>query len=164
MLTDLGVSNITNIKNVSDLAHAFSQAIPLNVVTIKDVIKWADSLIEIEDEPSVVIIDLALCVTCSEAVTLLNALSVGFDEKRAMRIFFGLCYEALRNEVVDYPVVAKRLFFWSAYETTLEGFGELVSYWDELDIADAGVYGDSQEIKSRLLAFLDVNKLELKSI
>ena len=35
-----------------------------------------------------------------------------------------------------------------------EAEGEMISYWDSLDIANDGIYGDPQEIKKELLSFI----------
>ncbi|TDF34928.1 hypothetical protein EYS14_21340 [Alteromonadaceae bacterium M269] len=145
--------------NINDLAHAYVQALPLNVINLKEIINWADSIIVKEDEPNIEVLELAGSTKGSEVMAQLSLLSSGYDEEASMRIFFGLCFKALKNGDAEYPKVAKRLFFWSAYETSLHGFEELTSYWDALDLADRGIYGNPEEIKENMLNFSDAKRV-----
>ena len=135
-------------------SKAFLEALSLNAVTCEHIVKWADSIIVKEDEPKVEIIELSLSKTSSEAVSHLKTLSLGADEEESYKLLFGILGKALSDGRVGYEEVAKKLYFWSMYETELKGYGELCSYWDEIDLADRGVFGDPIEVRSRMLNFL----------
>ncbi|WP_199611591.1 hypothetical protein [Flocculibacter collagenilyticus] len=141
-----------------NVAYAFLQALPSGVVSLEDIVKWADTAIVEEDEPCIEIIELSAAQKESEALLQLKILSAGYDEEKAMKLFFDLCYEALKNGVANYSTVARRLFFWSAYETSLEGYSGFVSFWDSLDLAYDCVYGNPEEIEREMLAYLGEKK------
>ena len=142
----------------NNLAHAYAQALPISVVSLEELVAWADGIILEEDEPAIEFIELAASQKESDALTQLKEISKGSDEETSMRFLFGLCYDALKNGGANYSAVARRLYFWSMYETSLEGFGELGSFWNEIDLAYEGVYGDPAEIEKRMLQFLNENK------
>ncbi|GLR69133.1 hypothetical protein [Agaribacter marinus] len=122
--------------NINDLAYAYVQALPLNVISLKEIINWADSIIVKEDEPNIEVIELAGSTKGSETIAQLSLSSSSYDEEVSMRIFL-----------------------WSAYETSLHGFEELTSYWDALDLANKGIYGNPEEIKENMLNHLDANRV-----
>lgn len=142
----------------NNLAHAYAQALPMSVVSIDELVAWADGIILEEDEPAIEYIELAASQKESDALTQLNEIAKGSDEESSMRFLFGLCFEALKDGKAHYSTVARRLYFWSMYETALEGFSELGAFWDEIDLAYEGVYGDAAEIEKRMLQFLNENK------
>ncbi|PHS03791.1 MAG: hypothetical protein COA78_17325 [Blastopirellula sp.] len=142
----------------NEIAKAYAEALPLNAISIEEIVAWADSIILEEDEPCIEIIELAFCSKGSDAITYLNLLSVGADEEASIRFLFSLCYKALKDGLTDYSAVAKRLFFWSMYETELDGFNELGSFWDDLDLANEGIVGEPEVVKKEILDFLSENK------
>ena len=144
--------------NRKETAKAFSEALPLKVISLEEIISWADSIIIEDEKPPVQIIELATVLNKSDALSLLNEFSIKADEEISIRIFFGLCFKALKNGSADYSEVAERLYFWSMEETDLKGFGELGSFWDALDLARDRIYGNENQVKREMLEFLNKNK------
>lgn len=140
-------------------SKAYTEALKLNAINLEEVINWADQIILAEGEPNVEFIYLSLSKNASEAITNLNRLSVGADEERSYRFLFGLLYTALTNGLTSYHMVAKRLYFWVMYETNLSGYGELSCYWGDLDLADAGSHGDPDEVREKMLKYLNEKSL-----
>ena len=141
-----------------DMAKAYTQALAMGAVDLPTVIRWADMCIAAEPNPSADMIDLALSKTVDQAVSALNLMTTGADDEASARLLFGMFGDALEAEKVSYSDVAKDLFFWRMYETELESFPELMSFWDDIDLADEGSYGDPVEVRSALVEFLRENE------
>ena len=143
---------------IPETAKSFSEALKLGAVALEDIIQWADTVIVKENEPSIEVIELALCKKESDALKYLSSMASSADEEMSYRILFGLLYDALLHERSRYIDVAKRLYFWSAYEKNIEGYGELIRYWDAIQLAESGAHGDPAIIKKELLDFLYAKK------
>ena len=140
--------------NIREQAKAYVEALALNAVDLKKVIVWADSIILKESDPKIEFIELAGSQKESHAITYLNIISSGADEELSFRILFGLLISALKNGSSSYEAVSKRLYFWSMYESNLDKYNQLGSFWDEIDLAERGSYGNPQEVKNRFIEYL----------
>ena len=140
--------------NQSNISYAYLQALPLGVIRLQDVTLWADSMILKEDDPCFELLELSLCKEESMALIHLKTLSLGYDEEQAIKVFFELCYDSLVLGTADYLTVAERLFIWSAYETSLEGYSGLCSFWDDLKLAYDGIHGNPVKVEKQLLEYL----------
>lgn len=141
-----------------DKSKAYVEALALNAVTLEEIIAWADRIIRDEQEPRIEFIELSSSKCSSEAITQLNKLASGADEELSYKILFGLLSTALQNGSTSYTAAAKRLYFWSMYETDLKGYNEFGSFWDAIDLADRGSYGDPQEVRKNMLMFINEKK------
>ena len=139
-------------------AKAYTEALKLGAVSLNDLVEWADTVIANEVEPTYEFIKLSLCKKDSDALAHLELISENANEERSFKILFGVLYQELKNGGCAYEDVAKRLYFWSAYETELNGYGEFVGFWDELGLAESGQHGDAEQVKSDILAALQ-NKM-----
>ena len=146
------------MSTYSDQAKAYQEALKLGAINLEEVLIWADEVIANEDDPSIDFIELALSKKTSEAITYLNHLALNANEEVSFKILFGILHIGLINGLCSYQDVSKRLYFWSAYETNLSGYGDLLYFWDALDLAEAGHYGESGKVKTELLGFLNEHK------
>lgn len=141
--------------NIREQAKAFVEALALNAVDLQDVVAWADAIILKESPPEIEFIELAGSQKESDAITFLNIISNGANEELSFRILFGLLPSALKNGSSNYEAVSRRLYFWSMYESNLDKYNQLGSFWDEINLAERGSYGNPQEVKKRFIEYLN---------
>ena len=139
-------------------AKAYTEALKLGAVSLNDLVQWADTVLAKEVEPPYEFIELSLCKKDSDALIYLESISENASEERSYKILFGILHQELKNGSCTYEDVAKRLYFWSAYETDMKGYREFVGFWDELGLAVSGQHGDPEQVKSNILAALE-NKM-----
>ena len=135
-------------------AKAYTEALKLGAVQLESLVQWADAVIAKENEPSYEFIELALCKKDSDALTCLESIATNANEESSYKILFGILHQELKNGNCTYANVAKRLYFWSAYETELKGYSDFIGFWDELDLAESGQHGDPVQVKKDILATL----------
>jgi hypothetical protein len=139
-------------------AKAYTEAFKLGAVSLNDLVEWTDTVIAKEAEPTYEFIELSLCKKDSDALTCLESIAENANEERSYKILFGILHQELMNGGCTYEDVAKRLYFWSAYETEMKGYGDFVGFWDELGLAESGQHGNPEQVKSDILAALQ-NKM-----
>ena len=122
-------------------------------------IKWADLQILKDACPHPNLIDLSLAKTIGEAVSALNKFETPKNCGAVAKLAFRFFHQSLRAGVGNYQIIAKGL-----YDMALEGFmpkpeneGAMLSFWDSLDLAIDGVFGDPENVRSEILRFLENN-------
>ena len=146
------------MNNYPEQAKAFQEALRLGAVNLKEVVNWADTAIARDDTPTIGHIDLALCKKTSDAVTFLNELATSANDEQSFKILFGILQAGLKKGRCSYQDVSKRLYFWAAYETNISGYGDLLYFWDALDLAENGQHGELHRVRNELLEFLNKHK------
>ena len=131
----------------------------LCAVTLSGLNSWADQVILAEDEPAIDFIDFSLAQSDSAAFKCLNQLAHGYEEKTAYKMLFGLLHKWLVDGRCDYDVVAKRLYFWHAHESDVHAYRELIYFWDALDLARCGTWGNMNEVQKEMTNFLGLHKI-----
>ena len=143
---------------IETTARAF--AIKYGAITLGELIEWADSQIQIDVRPYPNIIDLSLAKTMGEALSALNKFDKPKERGATARLTFRLFHQALCSGVGSYHRIAKALYYMA-----MDGFvpkpeieGEMMSFWDKLDLASDGVFGMPDQVKKEMLEFLNENK------
>ena len=131
-------------------------ALESNALTLEDVIGWADGKISAEREFDARLIDVSLAASVGEAITALNALEPMFDKPKVAALVFRFFHEALASGKGDHRKIAKALYEMAMgdYVPAPELKGPMWIFWDGLDLAVDGIYGDPDAIKAEILAFL----------
>ncbi|WP_394174310.1 hypothetical protein [Thalassotalea litorea] len=138
--------------------NAMILALECGASTIKSVTDWADQIILDSDEPDVRLFDVSVAKNVNEAVSALRTFGPSNDTKLVAKAAFSMFVYALENNLTSYERVAQKIYF-MCFEPNIclpdeNAEGEMLSYWDSLDIANDGIYGDPVEIKKGMLAFL----------
>lgn len=135
-------------------------AIKYGAITLDEIIKWADDNIQSNTTPDPNFIELSLAKTMGEAVSALNEFGFSDDKTNVSKLILEYFYESLTSGRSSYEAISKAI-----YDMALEGYfpgdgteSEMFSYWDELDLAIIGSYGDPEEVKARMLEFIQKNK------
>ncbi len=73
---------------------------------------------------------------------------------------FRYFYNALITGQGSFRRISKALFdmIMEEYSPSSDADGPMLSFWDHLDLATEGTYGDSEMIKKEMLDFLNKNK------
>jgi len=134
-------------------------AIKYGVISLDEIIKWADENIQSSIDPDPNFIDLSLSKNMGEAVSSLIAFGISDDKTKVAKLTFKYFYKFLKSGRSSYQKISKGLF-----DMALEGYfpgndteSEMYSYWDSLDLAIMGSYGDPEEIKIQMLDFIMKN-------
>lgn len=138
-------------------AEAMVLAMEYGALDVAAVNAWAD--VRIMETPGYdpALIDVSLAGTVAEAITALRAFGPAEDRadvaKRACRFF----HAALVAEVGDYRKVARALYAMVMEDCvpSPELAGPMWGFYDDLDLAIDGIYGDTEAVRRKILNFLD---------
>ena len=145
--------------NIETEARAREYAIKHGAINLQQIIEWADSMIKSSDDPAVELFDISLAKTMSDAISGLNRLGgTGYSPEAAKRVFYFF-YQSLQSKDVDFERISRGLYDMalSEFAPSEELIGEMMTYWDGLDLAELGHYGDPVEIKKDMLNLLHNN-------
>jgi hypothetical protein len=137
-------------------AQALTQALTWGAVSLSEVISWADDQIVQSQIPSEALISLSLSDSIPKAVSSLNTLSANPNFSESSRLVFRYFRHGLQSDLVSYEAVSEALFKMALAHQIPDPKAEglMLSFWDELDLANAGTFGDPVVIKTELLEFL----------
>jgi hypothetical protein len=133
-------------------------AIKYGAIELAELIAWADSMILKFENPPTELFDVSLAKSVSQTVSALNELGVGAlnNKSELSKAVFGIFYNHLNSKNPNYDRISKALF--DMYVEDLipdaESGKYMVSYWDELDLAELGHYGNTEEVKASMKSLL----------
>lgn len=131
-------------------------------IELSELIIWADASILKLETPPTELFDVSLAKSVSQTISALNKLGVGAlsNKPDLSKAVFGIFYNHLNSENPNYERISKALF--DMYMENLipdaESGKYMISYWDELDLAELGHYGNAEEIKASMKNFLKEKK------
>jgi hypothetical protein len=140
--------------NIEIEAAARVFAVKYCAIELPELISWADSIIFKAETPPTELFDISLAKSLSQTVSALNELGIGSlsNKQELSKAIFGILYNYLNSENPNYERISKALF--DMYMENLipdaESGKYMISYWDELDLAELGHYGNVEEIKSSM--------------
>jgi hypothetical protein len=82
----------TNPKDFKVLLEVFIEAIHRNCLNPKEVIEWADGILDADSEPDYFFIELSLCKNNNEIISIINELLQGDVRHTSERVLFGFLY------------------------------------------------------------------------
>ena len=142
--------------NVNEQALAFALAIENKAIKLRKVTQWADNLIKSTDNPSIELIEVSLSKTKPEALSALHKFSHIENEELSIQMLFSIFIYALNENLISTEQVSKALYFLAINEQTphTDASEEMYYYWDAIDLAKNGTYGNPHDIESNMLLFL----------
>jgi hypothetical protein len=150
------VVNLMKDKSIQIEAEAKVLAIKYDAISLEEIIKWSDSKIQAQDKPDIAFIELSLSKSIGEAVSALNSFGQSECKKEIAKVAFTYFYQSLMTEKGNFQKISKALYdmVMDEYSPSSEADGQMWSFWDELDLAIEGSYGDPDSIKKEMLEFL----------
>jgi hypothetical protein len=125
------------------------------LITVSDVIAWADSLIEQMDIPDSEIIDLSLAGHSNsyELISILSEMAIGSDRFAAMKTVFGKMYSVLSQDVSHARKYSSAImdFVVENHYNLPDDFYFMYGIDDAFELAEIGIYGSVDEISKRFI-------------
>lgn len=127
------------------------------LATEAEVKAWADGLIVEADQPDASLIDISMAAGKPE---LNEALELVPGQADARAVFSGII-ASLRDLLAHRPdldsMIARALFYMYTDEDVPKqlSLGEMAGFWDDIDLARDGVWGDLEEQRRKLREFLE---------
>lgn len=119
-------------------------------------VEWADRLILANEEPDERLFDVSTSTDVYAAISSLSIFGEHPDHAAVAKEAFTIFAKSLEEKKVSYECVAEKIYHmaFAGYLPSEEAENEMMSYWDSLDLANNGIYGDPNEIKKELLSFI----------
>ncbi|PUA26297.1 MAG: hypothetical protein B0W54_24045 [Cellvibrio sp. 79] len=148
--------------NIEIEAAARMIAVKYGAIELSELVTWADAIILELENPPTELFDVSLAKSVSQTVSALNQLGVGAlcNKSELSKSVFGIFHNYLNSENPNYERISKALF--DMYMENLipdaESGTYMVSYWDELDLAELGHYGNVEEVKLSMKNLINEKK------
>ncbi|MFF2153804.1 protein kinase [Paenibacillus chitinolyticus] len=138
------------MNSLASLAYVYMLGLGCGIWSKKEVIDWCDKVIEVKENPPYEIIEVSLM--SNEKMDAIEGklfeFSKNAEDNHFVKILFGALYEKIKHNQLDVEQAVKcstRLLVQTglSYE---EGYYNLYSMDDSLELAKDGVYGDLSEV------------------
>jgi hypothetical protein len=149
----------TNPKDFTALFEAFSMGLINRIISVRQVIDWADAVIEHDAKPDDFIIELAMCGqnNINELISLLTAYVSEAKTRVAGHATLGLLHHAYAAGKVDFYRVVRTMDWLATHDQLSEEECRLMYGIDDAySMAVDGVYGSVDAVANfvgHLLAF-----------
>jgi hypothetical protein len=142
-----------NLKTLAETKRRFLEA---GLVTLGQLTAWADDRIAGLAEPPDWLIAVSTARSMPDAADALGGVDGVADAVTVWRDVARGLLEVLDREPQRDSEIGRYLFYLGMNKEapTLGTMGELMSFWDSIDLARDGVYGDLEEERQRLRRFL----------
>lgn len=137
-------------------ASAKEIAVKYGALSLAEIIKWADTEIMNSEDPDSSIYDLSLSRTLGDALAILNAMCKSNKKAEVSKRSFSYFYEYMKLNKGYHQKIAKALYDMAmqGIVPTPEAEGAMWSFWDSLDLAIDGIYGDPDQINQEMIEFI----------
>ncbi len=142
--------------NLKTLAETKRRTLEAGLVTVEQLMAWADDRIAQLDQPPYWLIAVSMARSKQEVVDALRAVGGTAETSTVWEGVARDLLETFDRDPERDSDVGKYLYFLGMNEEapTLGTKGELMSFWDPIDLARDGAYGDLAAERLRLRAFL----------
>jgi hypothetical protein len=142
--------------DLKTLAETTRRLLEAGLVTLEQLIAWADDRIAELDQPPYWLIAVSTARSTQEAVAALCEVDGAADATAVWQEVARGLLEAFDQEPERDSEIGKYLYYLGMNEEapTLGTMGELMSFWDSIDLARDRVYGDLVAERLRLREFL----------
>jgi hypothetical protein len=146
-----------DVSELKTAAEIWRRRLRDGLVSPDDVKEWADEVIAEIEDPDMWLIDVSMAPS---KVELNEALERAPGEADARAVFSGII-TPLKDLLARRPdldsEIARALFHMHAQGDVPvnEALGEMAGFWDDIDLARDGIYGDREEARHRLEEFLE---------
>ena len=137
-------------------ASAKEIAVKYGVLSLAEIVNWADNEIMSKEDPDPSFYDLSLARTLGDALAILNAMGKSNNKAEVSKRSFSYFYKFMKLNKGYHQKIAKAL-----YDMAMEGIvpakeaeGAMWSFWDSLDLAVDGIYGDPNQINQEMIEFI----------
>lgn len=146
---------------MKEQAEFYRRGLLLGLIDPADVVAWCDSIIMAEESPDIGIIEAS--ISGSHGVyaiaSALTHVEGEFDPRAVTkRIFRSMC-DLVRQDRKQAPKVARQLYRMASDNPTSygEAEGEMWGFYDAIDLAAEGYYGDEEKLIDEMLHFLETH-------
>ena len=141
-------------------SNAKEFALRHGVLSLEEVVTWADALIEKMDEPPVELFDVSLAKDLNSIIEALGCFGRSNEKTTVAKLIFRYFYDNLSSSQPNYERVARGLYdmFLQEIAPMAPPSGEMACYWDDLDLAERGYVGTLEEVQQNMLNLLKVHK------
>lgn len=151
--------NVEQIDEIKLEAEVLACQVVVGLVAPIDVVEWADGWIARIDEPPYALIEVASAGRLNplDVASRLRDLSAKPRDAATLRCVLKEFGARLRRTPNEAKLIAQALYQMALSEEWANaGIGrQTYSFDDELDLAASGIYGDLNEVTTRLQRFLD---------
>nr|WP_320012434.1 hypothetical protein [uncultured Desulfobulbus sp.] len=149
-----------NDKSIKIEAEAKVLALKYGAISLEEIIEWSDGKIQSDEKPNIAFIELSLSKSLGEALSALNAFGQSGSREEVSKIAFRYFYNSLKGGHGNFQRISKALFdmVMKDYSPSSDANGPMWSFWDDLDLAIEGTYGNADLIKQEMLEFLNKYK------
>lgn len=146
------------MSSAKDQAEAYRLTLAAGLVSVDEVVKWADRTIKVQDEPSQELIELSLSGLRgrSAVISCLSAMPGTQTPAAVSLLTFELIYRALLVRPDRLRRITKLLerMYWEGVVPGAMSSSFMCSLDDELSLAELGIAGEVEAVHSRLKEFL----------
>ncbi len=144
------------LNETKTTAVAWARQLTVGIVTLPDVQAWADEQIAAMDEPPYWLIAVSMATRNEEVVDACETAPGVPDMHRVWAALMFGWSQLLEREPQQDSEIARQLYFMavSGDGPPTASFGEMVSFWDAIDLAREDIHGDRRVERAKLGAFL----------
>ena len=131
-------------------------ALECGALTKSDAISWADTIIQQQDVPDERLFDVSLSKNIYDVISHLKKFGQYDNPCEVSKRAFTLFAKGLEDDKTTYEMVTRKLYD-MAFTTVIPSkdvVGLMMCFWDELNDAKLGIYGDIKTVKKECLEFL----------
>jgi hypothetical protein len=139
-----------------DMAEFFRLALRLGICDVPTVVRWADSIVEMEPSPHVAFIELCISGSQSSAqvLTLLHDVPGRAKLELPVHMLLGHASRVVKSQSFLAEELLIRLYHLSTHSFPRSIYYRLATLEDEYALAKDGVYGVVAEVIQEFSAFL----------
>ncbi|MBM0745549.1 hypothetical protein JOY44_29915 (plasmid) [Phormidium sp. CLA17] len=143
---------------MKEQAEFYRVGLLLGSVKLADVIAWCDSVIMAEASPDINIIEASVSGSkgINAVADALSQVKGEFDKRALTRRIFRSMFDLVSQDRKQAPKVAGWLYHMATDNDVPndEAEPEMWCFWDAIDLAVDGIYGDEEKLVDEMLQFL----------
>lgn len=131
-------------------------ALECGALTKSDAISWADEIILKQDVPDEILFDVSLSKNIYDVISHLKKFGEFEKPCQVAKRAFALFAKGLEDDKTTYERVTRKLhdMAFTNFIPSKDLAGPMMCFWDELNDAKLGIYGDTETVKTECLMFL----------
>ncbi len=151
----------TNIRDYIELLEVFHIGLTNGLLDKKEVIKWADNIIQQDEQPDYFVIELSLCGhrSINDIVSLINEFVGEPKPVVSGRVILGFAYRQYIKKLIPLRKVTAAIY-WLVWQGELTETEKSFMYGldEDLDCAESGIYGTVEAVEKETLRFIEIYK------
>ncbi len=154
-------TSTTDPRNYIELLEVFRIGLINGLVDKDEIIKWADSIIQQDEQPDSFIIELSLCcsMNINDVVSIINEFIGESKPVISGRVILGLAYRLYNEKRIVLRKVTSTIDWLTWHGEPTEKEKSLMYGLDEeLNCAESGIYGTIEGVEEEVLLFLEIYK------